>query len=116
MLTIFIPKSILTSRFVVVDSIMVSTLDIGPKVCNKNLQLAFGGEVKPEAPCRKILHVSKYEQRYFIRQNSSFPLPVPSALLLDDCWQDCMVYELGVFPCQYHYTMVLQAHISPRDE
>jgi hypothetical protein len=26
----------------------------------------------------------KYKQRYFVRPNSSFPLPVPLALLLDD--------------------------------
>jgi hypothetical protein len=44
---------------------------------------SFGGLVKPEAPCYKILwHVKitcKYEKKYFARSNSSFPSPVPPA-------------------------------------
>jgi hypothetical protein len=43
----------------------------------------FGGEVKSEAPYRKILrHVKipcKYEQKYFSKPNSPFPSPVLSA-------------------------------------
>jgi hypothetical protein len=38
---------------------------------------SFGGEIKPDAPCRNILgHVKivcKYEQKYFAKPNSSFP-------------------------------------------
>jgi hypothetical protein len=46
----------------------------------------FGREVKPEAPCRKILPrvkiISKYERKYFARPNSSFRSPV-----LPACYQ-----------------------------
>jgi hypothetical protein len=44
---------------------------------------------------------SKYEQRYFERPNSSFPLPVPPALILDDSADRiarALVNE-SVFPC-----------------
>jgi hypothetical protein len=42
----------------------------------------FGGKVKLEIRCRKVLrHVKiitcKYEQKYFARPNSSLPSPVP---------------------------------------
>jgi hypothetical protein len=41
---------------------------------------SFGGEVKPETPCKILLHVKeslgKYEQKYLARPNSSFPSPV----------------------------------------
>jgi hypothetical protein len=50
------------------------------KICNTP---SFGGEVKPSAPCHKILwHVKEpfdVRKLYFVRQNSSFPLP------FDDC-------------------------------
>jgi hypothetical protein len=49
--------------------------------------LYFGGEVKPEVPCYKILrHINnhlKVSTKYFPRRNLSFPSPAPS-LLLDD--------------------------------
>jgi hypothetical protein len=49
---------------------------------------SFLGEVKPSHPRRKILrHVTqpfKVRKRYFVRQNVSFPSPVPSVLLLGD--------------------------------
>jgi hypothetical protein len=48
---------------------------------------SFRGEVKPFAPCRKILqHVKnpfKYDMRYLVRQNLTLPSAVTSALLLD---------------------------------
>jgi hypothetical protein len=40
--------------------------------------------------------------------------PVPPALLLHDCWQDCqraVVDESGFFSCQYHSTSGLYAYI-----
>jgi hypothetical protein len=47
---------------------------------------SFRGEVKLSAPCHNILqHVNEpveVRKRYFTRQNSLFPLPVPTALLL----------------------------------
>jgi hypothetical protein len=48
----------------------------------------FGGEVKPEAPCLKILryvkiNASEYEQRYFEGQIHHFLRQVPPALLID---------------------------------
>jgi hypothetical protein len=61
---------------------------------------SFRGEVKPSAPCRKILqHIKeplKNTKEMFCRLNSSFRLPVPPALLLDDsagivrelCWKN----------------------------
>jgi hypothetical protein len=48
---------------------------------------SFRVEVKPLVSCCKILwHVnfSKYEQRYIVRPNSSYSLPVHPALLLDN--------------------------------
>jgi hypothetical protein len=45
---------------------------------------------------------SKYEKRYFIGPNSSFPLPTSPALLLDDYWEDfqrALVDISGVSPC-----------------
>jgi hypothetical protein len=54
-----------------------------------------------------------YEQQYFIRRNSSILLPVPPALLLDDYdarITRALVDKSGVFPCQYHSTMVLHVH------
>jgi hypothetical protein len=45
----------------------------------------FGGEVKPEAPCRKILQRVKndlHEQKYFTRPDLSF-----SSLVLTACYQ-----------------------------
>jgi hypothetical protein len=53
-------------------------------------------------------------KRYFIRQNLSFPLPYPPALLLDDSVGRWVNQEF--FYCQYHSTMVLHTHISLRDK
>jgi hypothetical protein len=52
---------------------------------------AFGGEVKLSQPnvirfYSIINNLLKYEKRYSVRPNSSFPSPVPLTLLLDDCW------------------------------
>jgi hypothetical protein len=55
---------------------------------NDNLCMpSFRGEVKLLVTCKiySMLKIpSKYEQRYFVRLNSSLPLPVCPALLLDD--------------------------------
>jgi hypothetical protein len=80
----------------------------------------FRGEVKPTALCCMILwHIkvpSKYEQRHFIRTNSSFPLPTPPALLVDNSTAR-IARELWwinqEFSRQDHSTVVLHAHISP---
>jgi hypothetical protein len=81
---------------------MVSVLFIGRKFCGfkpgrsdgflraiKILSTtSFGREVKPSAPCRKILRqvkiTSKCEQRYFEGQIYHFLHQVTSVLLLDD--------------------------------
>jgi hypothetical protein len=71
---------------------MASVFAIGPKVRGFKPELGnvflraikirstlfFGGVVKPEAPCRKILRDvrdGKYEQQYFARPNSSLSSP-----------------------------------------
>jgi hypothetical protein len=55
---------------------------------------SLGEQVKPEAPCRKILrHVKitcKYEQKYFPRPYSSFLSHVPPA-----CYQTTLLVELA---------------------
>jgi hypothetical protein len=75
---------------------MVSVLATGPKVCGSKpgqgngflraIKIcstpSFTGEVKPEAPCCKILgrvKYRKYKQKHFIRPNSLFPSPIPPA-------------------------------------
>jgi hypothetical protein len=75
---------------------MVSVLFIEPKVrgfecCQCSIFLRAmkivitpSGEVKPEAPCRKILrHVNnlfwKYQQKYISGPNQEFPSPLPPA-------------------------------------
>jgi hypothetical protein len=77
--------------------VMVSMLTIGPKdlrfkpdrgdqflrVIKIHSMPSFGGEVKWEVRCHKILwheiSVGKYEQKYFRRPNSSFSSPIPPA-------------------------------------
>jgi hypothetical protein len=52
------------------------------------------------------------KNRYYVRQNFSFPLPVLPTLLLDGCWLDfrgALADELGTILCQYHSIMVLHA-------
>jgi hypothetical protein len=53
----------------------------------------FGGEVKLEVLCCKILwHVKvtcKYEQKYFAKPNSAFTLPIPPA-----CYQVTLLVGL----------------------
>jgi hypothetical protein len=60
-----------------------------------------------------------YEKEYFLRQNSSFSLPVHTALLLGDSaggiarelwWTNQEFYPVN------HSTMVLHDHTSPGDE
>jgi hypothetical protein len=80
---------------------------------------SFGGEVKPEAPYRKILrHVKnnlQCEQKYFARPNSYFPCPAYPA-----CYEMTLLVGLPessggrirCFPYQYHFTMALHTHIS----
>jgi hypothetical protein len=87
------------------------------KICST---ASFGGEVKPEAPCKILQHVKitcKYEQKSFATPNPLFNSPVPPSwyLLLtllvglpDSCGE-----KSGVFLCRYNSTMVLDAHISP---
>jgi hypothetical protein len=81
---------------------------------------SFGWEVKPSAPCRKILrHVKDpfevaYTQRYFVWPNLSFPLPGPN-LLLDDIagtTTRTLVNDSGIYPCRSHSIIVPHAHIS----
>jgi hypothetical protein len=80
---------------------MVSVFAIGPNVrefkagqgdgCLRAIKISrtpfFGGDVRPEAPCRKILwHVEnhfEYEQRYFEEHIHNFHRDVPPDLLLD---------------------------------
>jgi hypothetical protein len=111
---------------------MVSMLAIGPKVCgfkpsqerwifkgNENLQHAcLQREVKLSTTLLFVTFYSmlktpsKYERRYFISPNPSFPLPVPPALLVDDfagmiarkLWQTNQGFPLSIsfhhgFPC-----------------
>jgi hypothetical protein len=77
------------------SGILVSMLAIGPKVCGfkpgwgdgflRVIKIpsmpSFGGKVKQEALCHMILWnvktTCRYEQKYFARPNSSFPLHVP---------------------------------------
>jgi hypothetical protein len=72
---------------------MISVLAVGPRVrgfkpgrgdvfltaIKIRSTASFGGEVKPETPCRKILRHVKYhfkcEQRYFRVPDSAFPSP-----------------------------------------
>jgi hypothetical protein len=81
---------------------------------NKNLQHAFLRRGSKAVGMLKI--PSKYEQRYFVRPNSSFPSPSSSCLatrwLVVAC-QRALVEEYGVFPCWYYYTIVLHARIAP---
>jgi hypothetical protein len=81
--------------------VMVRVLAIGSMVCGfrpgrghgslRSIRLrstsSFGGQVKPQAPCPRILrHVKttcKYEQKYFARQNSHSFCPF---LLLGNRW------------------------------
>jgi hypothetical protein len=112
--------------------VMVSMLAIGPKVCMFRLDQgsgflraikihtmpSFGGEVKPEVPCHKILWyvkiTCKYEQKCLARPNSSFPSSVPPAFYqITGRIARGLVDESGIFLCQNHSIMVLDAHISP---
>jgi hypothetical protein len=70
---------------------MVSVLAIGPNVEGfkpGGVTPSFGGEVKPEAPCHKILwHVKdlyKVRKGYFIDKIHHFLCPNAPDLLLDD--------------------------------
>jgi len=71
-------------------------------------------DTQPSAPCCKILQRIKepFEviTKIVRRPNSSPPSPVPSALLLGDCLQECqraLVNESGSFPCRCHSTSVI---------
>jgi hypothetical protein len=86
------------------SGVMVSVLAIRLKICGFKPGLgngflraiksrtapSFGGEVKPEAPCRKILwHVKitcKYEQKYFTRLNSQSFHPFLLLATRCFCW------------------------------
>jgi hypothetical protein len=112
----------LLSNPVILNKLVVSVLSTGPKVHrfkpgqgqrifkgNKNPQHTFlqrGSKLL--APCHKILqHVVTVWKIYFLRQNTSFPSPVPPAgRNARKLW-----WMNQEFPC--HSTMVLHAYISP---
>jgi hypothetical protein len=120
---------------VILGGVMVSVLAILPKVFGFNPSWRqqilraiktcstpyFGGVVKPLAPCHKILwHVkqpskmnkdtSSGQIHHFLTQ---FLLLCYQMTLLVRLPQSCGVCKSGVFPCWYHTTMVLHAHLSP---
>jgi hypothetical protein len=51
-------------------------------------------------------NASKYEEKYFVRTNSSFPSPIPPAFLLNVCgristelwWTNQEFYPVGIIP------------------
>jgi hypothetical protein len=110
---------------------MVSMLATGPKVCGLKpgrgdgfLRVliicstpSFGGEVKLETPCHKILWrvktTCKYEQKYF-KVKFSVLSPIPPI-----CYQMSLLVGMlgssgGRVRSLHHYsTMVLHVHASP---
>jgi hypothetical protein len=113
---------------------MVSVLTFGPKVRGfkpdrsdgllRMIQIrntsSFGEEVKPEAPCRKILGHTKTSTSMkviFRSQNPSFPRPDPPDLLLDN--SACRIARersggrIRSFPQLTSWTTVFHVHISP---
>jgi hypothetical protein len=82
---------------------------------------SFGGEVKPEVPCCKILqHVKKSlaSMNKHTSQSQMHHSLRPFLLLATRwlCWQDCqraLVDESGIFLCRDHSTMAIHAHVSP---
>jgi hypothetical protein len=115
------------------SGVMVSVLAIVPKIRgfkphrsdgllraikfhNKD---SFGGKVKPSVQCHKILqHVKNHFEvwtKIFRRPNS---LSSPNYSWFPTRWlfvvlPDSSGGQIGSFPCRYHSTIVLRAHISP---
>jgi hypothetical protein len=79
---------------------------------------SFGWEVKPEAPCRKILrHVkitcnwerNAYKAKFSL--HSSIPCTC-SHMTAGRIARGALVDESGVFTCRYHLALFLHAYIS----
>jgi hypothetical protein len=113
--------------------VMVNVLAVGSKVLGfkpdqsdrflKAIKIrstpSSGEEIKPEAPCRKILrHLQitfKYKQKYFARLNSSFPSSVfpdcyqmsAGRIVLDLWWMNQEFSSVDINPLRLH------THISP---
>jgi hypothetical protein len=104
-------------RVVVIGGVVVSVLAISPKFCGFK---PVGGEIKPEAPCRKILRHVKELYEYEINRSwtkcSHFLRRDHPDLLLDG--SACRIARersggriVGTFPQSTSSNMVLHVHI-----